>query len=292
MIDANQNPQALHALVRRALTAVVTCLCAGCVTVGPGEVAVVWTPGGMSDKVFTEGQHGIGWFDKTQIYDARSQTRDEKLEVLASNGLRITLDTSVRYRIIPEQAVLLDEQLGPHYYSTLIGPTIRSQARRVVGRYTPEEIYSTQREAIEREIREGVEKAIQGRHILLEAVLIRNVALPDAIQQAINNKLEAEQQTLKMKYVIERSRLEGEQRLIEAKAEADRAQIRAQAEANAKVTAARATSEYERLVGEHLNDSILKWQQIQALDELSRSSNAKVILLGQGKGGTPLLEIK
>jgi hypothetical protein len=149
-----------------------------CVTVGPGEVAVVWTPGGMSDKVYTEGQHGIGWFDKTQIYDARSQTRDEQLEVLASNGLRITLDTSVRYRIIPEQAVQLEEQLGPHYYSILIGPTIRSQARRVVGRYTPEEIYSTQREAIEREIREGVEKAIAGRHIVLEAVLIRNVALP------------------------------------------------------------------------------------------------------------------
>jgi len=246
----------------------------------------------MSDKVYTEGQHGIGWFDHAVVYDSRSQTKDEKLEVLASNGLRITLDTSVRYRIIPEQAVLLDSQLGPDYYNILIGPTLRSQARRVVGRYTPEEIYSTQREAIEREIREGVEKAMEGRHLVLEAVLVRNVTLPDSIQQAINNKLEAEQQTLKMKFVIERSRLEADQRLIEAKAEADREQIHAQADADAKLTAAKATAEYERLIVAHLNDSLLKWQEIQALDELAKSSNAKVILLGTGKSGTPLLEIK
>jgi regulator of protease activity HflC (stomatin/prohibitin superfamily) len=263
-----------------------------CVTVGPGEVAVLWTPHGMSNQVYSEGYHGIGLFDNAIIYDARSQTRDEKLDVLASNGLRITLDTSVRFRVIDSQVVLLDEELGPHYYSVLIGPTLRSQARRVIGRYTPEEIYSTQREAIEREIREGVDKAIQGRHLVLEAILIRNVTLPESIQQAINNKLEAEQQALKMKYVIDRTRLEADQRLIEAKAEADREQVHAQADADAKVTSAKATAEYERLIGQHLNESILKWQQINALDELAKSNNAKVLMLGQGKAGTPLLEIR
>jgi regulator of protease activity HflC (stomatin/prohibitin superfamily) len=276
-----------------SLAALLAAMAAGgCVTVGNGEVAVVWTPHGMNDKVYTEGRHGIGWFDSAVIYDARSQTRDEKLEVLASNGLRITLDTSIRYRIVADQTVRLDEELGPHYYTVLIGPTLRSQARRVVGRYTPEEIYSTQRELIEREIREGVEKAIHGRPLVLEAVLIRNVTLPDAIQQAINNKLEAEQQTLKMKFVIERTRLEADQRLIEAKAEADREQIRAQADADAKLTAAKATAEYVRLVAAHLGEPILKWQQIQAFDELAKSSNAKVIVLGPSKPGTPLLEIK
>lgn len=272
-------------------------------TVGAGQVGVVWTPDGTRAKSVPEGSWSIGFWDRATIYDARSQERDEQLEVLASNGLRIVLDASIRYHIVAEEAVQLDHEMGVHYYDILIGPTLRSQARRVVGRYQPEEIYSSERELIERQIREGVEKAIAGRHIVLEAVLVRNVTLPETIQLAINDKLQAEQQALKMKFLLEQAEGEAQKRLIEQKAEADRAKIAAQAQAeNDKIQAqghaeatritAEATAEYERLIQQHLTDPMLRWQEIEALKALSASPNSKIIFYG---GRTPpgsLLDVK
>lgn len=279
-----------------------------------GQVAVVWTTSGTNTKVLQEGSWGIGYYDKATYYNARSQEREERLEVLAANGLRIVLDSSVRYHIVPEEAVALDRELGTGFYSILLGPTLRSQSRRVVGRYQPEEIYSTQREVIERLIREGVEAAIKGRHVVLEAVLIRNVTLPDTIQRAINTKLEAEQQALKMKYVIAEAQSESEKKLLEIKADAERKKIetdaemqrqKAQAEARSETTRidaeagaaakridAQATNDYVRIVQEHMTEAMLRWQQIQATSALSASPNSKLIFMGSGKTPTALLDIK
>jgi regulator of protease activity HflC (stomatin/prohibitin superfamily) len=250
-------------------------------TVGSGEVGVVWTPEGTRQKVYPEGEWPIGFWDRATIYNARSQEREERLEVLAANGLRIVLDTSVRYHIARDEALALDHDLGVHYYSILVGPTVRSQARRVVGRYQPEEIYSTQREAIERQIREGVEAALKGRHIILEGVLIRNVTLPEAIQAAINE--EAERQLVEAKGASER-------RKLEAHAQAEVAKITAQGAADAKRIEAQATDDYERIVQQHMTDKMLKWQQIAATKDLAASNNTKVIMMGGEKG--TILDIK
>jgi regulator of protease activity HflC (stomatin/prohibitin superfamily) len=163
----------------------------------------------------------------------RSQERAERLEVQSSDGLGIVLDTSVRFHAIPGEVPALDQELGPDYYAVLIGPTLRSQARRVVGRFKPEEIYSTQRELIERQIREGVDAAIKGRHIALEAVLVRNVTLPEQLQAAITNKLEAEQSALKMKFVIAQQQAEDEKQLNATRAKAERAKIEVDAASEA-----------------------------------------------------------
>jgi regulator of protease activity HflC (stomatin/prohibitin superfamily) len=269
-------------------------MASGCtfMNVANGEVGVLWTTSGVSDHVYPEGLYTVGVLDRPTVYTARSQERDEQLDVLAANGLRIVLDASIRYHAIGTEIVALDRELGPQYYSSLIGPTLRSQARRVVGRYQPEEIYSTKREIIEREIREGIEKVIEGRHVVLEAVLVRNVQLPEAIQAAINNKLEAEQQSLKMKYVIDKTRQETEQRLIEANAESQRDLIRAKADAESKRIGAQATADYEKLIQQNVTDQVLRWQEIDAFNNLAKSPNAKVIVLGGGKGSTPLLEVK
>jgi regulator of protease activity HflC (stomatin/prohibitin superfamily) len=289
--------------------------------VGAGEVAVVRTPEGVRQKVYPTGDWQIGVWDSATKYSIRSQGSDEQLEVLASNGLRITLDTSVRYHIIPTEAVQLDQELGDNYYAVLIGPTLRSQARRVVGRFTPEEIYSSQRELIERQIREGIEAALKGRHVTLEAVLIRNVRLPESIQRAINTKLEAEQQALKMQFVIAESEAQQKKALMEVKAEAERARItaegqaaaaRAQAQSSADVTRvaaqadadakrasaqadadakrldAKATADYEKLVQAHLTPQILRLHEIEAAAALASSPSAKFVLLGNRGTGTLL----
>lgn len=292
---------------KSALAVVVSALAsAGCsyATIGPGQVGVVWTPSGTRPQVYPEGTWSIGYFDHATVYDARSQERDERLEVLASNGEQIILDASVRYHIIPADAVKLDGELGEHYYDVLIGPTLRSQARRVVGRYQPEEIYSTERELIERQIREGIDKAIQGRHVVLEAVLVRNVTLPETIQQAINEKLQAEQKALKMKYILAEAQSEAQKRLIEQKAEADRARIAAQSHAEtdkieatgraeAKRIDAQATADYEKAIEEHLNDAMLRWQEIEAMRTLGASPNSKILFFGNGGHATgTMLELK
>jgi regulator of protease activity HflC (stomatin/prohibitin superfamily) len=265
----------------------------GCayMVVGAGHVGVRWTPDGVDDHVYAEGMYRVSPFDTPTVYDARSQGSDEKLEVLALNGERIQLDASLRYHIIPAEAVALDKELGPDFYSVLLGPTLRSQARRVVGRYEPEEIYSTRREVIEREIREGIEKVLEGRHVALEAVLIRDVTLPLEVQRAINEKLEAEQSSLKEKFVIEKAKQEITRKQLETEADAARAKTRALGDAEAQHIAAQATADANKVLEEHITDKVLKWRQVQAIDKLADSPNAKVILLPEGKT-VPFLQVQ
>lgn len=149
-------------------------------TIGPGQVGVVWTPSGTSTNVLPEGN----WVSDSSRPARKGETNDSSYSpqtVFASSSTRRSVTTSCR-----------------------------SQARRVIGRYQPEEIYSTQREVIERQIREEVEKAIVGRHVVLETVLVRNVTLPETIQQAIKEKLQAEQMALKMKFVLEQTEAEAQ----------------------------------------------------------------------------------
>jgi regulator of protease activity HflC (stomatin/prohibitin superfamily) len=281
--------------------------------VGSGQVAVVRTPGGLDKTVYTTGDWKIGWNDHATTYDARSQEHAERLEVQAADGLGITLDTSIRFHIVPDEVVALHDQLGERYYDILLGPTLRSQARRVVGRFKPEEIYSTQRDEIERQITDGVTAAIKGRHVVVEAVLVRGVTLPEQIQQAITNKLEAEQAALKMKFVLASQEAQDEQQLMATKAEAERRKIEAeataqaahvqlessaeavrmnaQAAADAKRTDAQATADYQALVQKTLTKEMLRLKEIEARRALADSPNAKLVLMG-GEAGKTVLDLR
>jgi regulator of protease activity HflC (stomatin/prohibitin superfamily) len=241
----------------------------GCATtVGPGRVAVLWrASNGTQSNTYGEGLHYIAPWNDLYVYDLRSMSHDEVLDVIAVNGLGIKLDASVRYHLSPDEVVPLQKEIGPDYYRTILEPVLRSEARRVFGRYTPEEIYSTKRDLIEREIREGLRSKIEGKHIALEAVLIRNVELPDAIRHAIDQKLAAEQDVLKMKYVIAVARSVAEQRRIEAQGVAD----------------------YNQIVAASLTPPMLEFDRIQELNRLAASNNAKTVVMGPGAGGTPVL---
>lgn len=265
--------------------------------VGSGQVAVVRTPGGIDRTVYTTGDWKIGGDDHATLYDARSQEHAERLEVQASDGLGIVLDTSVRFHIIPDEVVALHTELGERYYDVLLGPTLRSQARRVVGRYKPDEIYSSERDAIEKLITEGVQNAIKGRHVAIEAVLVRGVTLPPEIQQAITNKLEAEQLALKMKFVLAQQQAENEKALMLAKADAEREQIAAASTASAQKIAAegnaeakridaQATSDAQALIQKFLTPQIIRLREIEAEKALAASPNAKLVLMGQAGGST------
>ena len=302
----------LAALAACALAAICSTGCYTFASVGSGELAVVHTPDGVAKTALQPGDYHLGYWDTVTDYSVRSQEREEQLDVLASDGLRIVLDTSIRFHPVASEVVPLDHELGRDYYGVIIGPSLRSQARRVVGRFRPEEIYSTQRELIERQIREGVEAAIKGRHIELEAVLIRNVTLPGSIQAAINDKLEKEQAALKMKYVEEEQKAQDRVKLMQSKDLAEQQQINAQSAAQVAKIQAESASEvsrigaqaaaeakkveglglaaYQRSVQSTLTEQLLRLRQIEATRAFAESPNAKLVL---GTGGVqPLLDLR
>jgi regulator of protease activity HflC (stomatin/prohibitin superfamily) len=270
--------------------------CSSFLRVDAGDVAVVHSPDGVAKPPLQPGDYSLGTDDTSTLYSVRSQEKEESLDVLSSDGLRIVLDTSIRYHVVAGDVVSLDRELGKDYYAVLVGPTLRSEARKVVGRFRPEEIYSTQRELIEKQITDGVESAIKGRHIELEAVLIKSVTLPAQIQAAVNDKLEKEQAALKMKYVEDEQKAQDRVKLMQANDDAERERISAQAAADVEKIQAQAAADakrvdglgvaaYQQAIQPTLTPQILKWKQIEATKALADSPNAKLVL-GAGGPGT------
>jgi regulator of protease activity HflC (stomatin/prohibitin superfamily) len=273
----------------------VTLACAsGCTyaSIGDGEVGVVRTPSGVAAQPLQTGDWQIGRGDTVTHFNARSQQGDERLEVLASNGLKIVLDTSIRYHISANDVVALDKEVGEDYYGVLVRPTLSSQARRVVGRYQPEEIYSTEREQIEKQIYDGVSKALNGRHVEIEAVLIRNVQLPDSIQAAINDKLTAEQAALKTKYVIAQAQADADREKIAAQSKADAVRVEAQSRADAKRLDGQALADYQKSMEKSLTPEVLKYYQIQASKDLAAAPSSKLIFVNGQNAPQTILDMR
>jgi regulator of protease activity HflC (stomatin/prohibitin superfamily) len=243
-------------------------LLAGCTTIPTGHTAVEWTPTqGTLERPLGEGFHVVSPLAEFYQVDLREQEHDESLDVLANNGLDIKLTSSILYQPVPEEVYQLVTQVGLEYYKTLVAPYVRSSARKVVGRYSPEEVYSTKREQIEREIRQEVIEKMNGKHIRVNAILIREVHLPPSVQAAIQTKLEEEQKALQMQYILERTRQEAERKRIEAAGIAD----------------------FQAIVNKGLNDKILEWKGIDATEHLANSPNTKVIIIGSGRNGLPVI---
>ena len=240
----------------------------GCVPVDSGRAGVLWKfLGGTQPEVYGEGVHIVAPWNKMYVYDVRTQDRKEDLHILTNNGLSVGLEASIRYRPMQAELADLHQQIGPGYFEVILAPVIRSEARQVGGRYTPEEIYSTKREAVEVEIFEAVRDAIEGKHVELETILVRDVALPPNIMRAISEKLEEEQKALKMKFTLNRERQEAERKRIEAQGIAD----------------------FQKVVSKGISDALLRWKGIEATERLATSPNAKVVVIGAGTTGLPLI---
>jgi regulator of protease activity HflC (stomatin/prohibitin superfamily) len=240
-----------------------------CPTVDSGHRGIVFKPlaGGTSKEVLQEGMHVIPIWNSVIAYDTRVHEMKEALSVLSSNGLPLRVDASVRYRPNTGELFELQTQIGPDYDQKLVAPIVRSEGRKVFGRYQPEEIYSTKREEIERQIYEEVTKALQGKHVIVEAVLVRDVELPDAIKNAIADKLAEEQRSQKMRFTLDKERQEAQRKQIEAEG----------------------VAKYQSIVRQGLTPEYLQFKGIEATERLSSSNNAKVVIVGSPKSGLPLI---
>lgn len=249
----------------------VIILAKSAITIGSGEAGVLYkTFGGgvVTDQPpLGEGFHLVAPWNKVIVYEVRQQELFEKMKVLSSNGLEIQIDASAWYKPVTSDLGKLHQEKGENYLERIIQPAIRSAARSVVGRYTPEQLYSSKRDAIQEEIYEETKKILDRQYVQLNEVLVRDVTLPATIKDAIERKLKQEQESLEYEF-----------RLVTAQKEAERQIIEAQGKADAN-----------RILSASLTDKILSDKGIEATIKLSESNNSKVVVIGSGKDGLPLI---
>ncbi len=250
---------------------VVIVLVNSAITIGSGEAGVLYrTFGGgvvTDEPPLGEGFHIVAPWNRVYVYEVRRQEIFEKMKVLSSNGLDIQLDASVWYQPDAINLGKLHQEIGENYLNRIILPTIRSAARSVVGRYTPEQLYSSKRDAIQKEIFEESKKIVDDQYIVLDEILVRDVTLPPTIKQAIERKLKQEQESLEYEF-----------RLVTAQKEAERQIIEAQGKADAN-----------KILSASLTDKILQDKGIEATNKLAESPNSKVVVIGSGESGLPLI---
>lgn len=241
------------------------------VTIDSGEAGVLYqTFGGgvvIDEPPMGEGFHFVAPWNKVFIYEVRQQSLDEKMEVLSSNGLEIEVDASVWFQ--PDYSALgaLHREKGEEYIQRVLQPAVRSAARAVVGRYNPEQLYASKREAIQKEIFDETQLLLEDQYVQINEVLVRDVSLPATIKEAIERKLRQEQESLEYEF-----------RLTKAQQEAERQRIDAEGKARAN-----------EILAASLTDKVLQEKGIQATLELAKSPNAKTVVIGQGQSGLPLI---
>ena len=240
------------------------------ITIGPGEGGVIFESlgGGIdTDKTYGEGFHVMLPWNKMIVRKVRQQSISDEMNVLSVNGLEVKVNGTIWYE--PEFSNLgkLIKTKGEDYERELLDPAINAAARSVVGRYTPEQLYSSKRDVIEQEILDEVQKVLQNQFLLVTRVLVEDVKLPATIRTAIETKLKQEQESLEYEF-----------RISKAQKEAKRQKIDAEGKAIAN-----------KILSASLTDKILQEKGIDATLELAKSSNSKVIVIGSGESGMPII---
>lgn len=240
------------------------------VTIEGGHAGVLFKTfvGGIdTENTYGEGFHFLAPWNKMIIYETRQQEIAEDMNVLSSNGLEIKVDVSAWYQPSYTRLGFLHAKIGKDYLRRIVIPALRGAARSVIGRYTPEQIYSTKRDAIQDEIFVETKALLDEKFVDLNQVLIRSIVLPPTIKSAIEGKLKQEQESLEYEFKLEK-----------AQKEAERQRIDAEGKANAN-----------RILNASLTDKILREKGIIATLKLAESPNTKVVVIGNSADGLPLI---
>jgi regulator of protease activity HflC (stomatin/prohibitin superfamily) len=232
-----------------------------------GVVFYKFGQGLEKDVVMQPGFHTKAPWNDIFVYNVQETSQDENMDVLDKSGLSIHVDVTVRFKPMAEKIGYIYEKFNTEYVNVLVVPEIRSTVRQVMGRYNAEEIYSTKRAEVEANIKAESEKILQANNVTMVALLIRSIQLPEQIRVAIESKLQQQQEALAYQF-----------RLDKEKSEAERKRIAAEGESRAN-----------NIINNSLSDKLLKMRGIEATLELSKSPNSKIIVIGSGKDGMPLI---
>ena len=240
------------------------------ITVQAGEAGVIWkmfSGGTQTDRVYQEGLQVVWPWNKLHIYNVRIQQVAHDFEALSKNGLPVGFEVSIRYQPVIETLPRLHQNIGPEYVEKVVKPEIQAHVRKIVANYLPEEIYTSEGYLLQI-IRQGAMAAINERNISLDDLLIKRMTLPEPIRNAIERKLAAEQLSLQYDYVLIKERKEAERKRVEASGIRD----------------------FQRVAGEGgMFGQYLNFYGIEATLELAKSTNSKMVIMGNRDNGLPLL---
>lgn len=239
------------------------------VFVDAGEAAVHFRRfmgGTQLDRVYEEGIHFIYPWNSMTVYDVRVQRVEEEIEVLSSNGLKIGVTATLRYRPYYDNLAELHKHIGPDYAERIVIPEVIAVIRQIFGQYLPEEIYASQRFIIQNTVQNAIFE-VSERFAELDDLLITKITLPKMIVTAIEEKLEKEQVALGYEYRILSENLEADRKRIEAEGVRD----------------------FQLIINEGITENYLRFKGIEATLELAKSDNSKIIVIGGGKDGLPII---
>jgi regulator of protease activity HflC (stomatin/prohibitin superfamily) len=237
--------------------------------VNAGEAAVLFKRfdnGTQLDKIYGEGFHLIFPWNSMTVYNVRIQHELKQFEVLSANGLKIKVDASIRYRPFKENLPDLHQQVGTEYADRIVYPEVEAVVRQIFGQYLPEDIYSSQKFIIQNTVQNAIFE-VSERFVDLDELLITKITLPEMIIEAIETKLEKEQVALGYQYRLDSETLEAERKRIEASGIRD----------------------FQTIISTGLTENYLRFKGIEATLKLSESPNAKIVVIGGGKDGLPII---
>lgn len=239
-------------------------LFSSCTVIRPGEVGIKQRLGKLNDQVVTQGSVFYNPV-LSKVIKASSQTKNIELSLSlpSKEGLSITSQISILYRINPSKLPMLIQSIGLEYEG-IITSVFRSASADVCAQYFAKDMHSGMRSNIEIAIREKMVQVLEQQGIIIEAVLMKSIQLPGGLASSIEQKLQAEQNAMRMEFLLQQEKLEAERVIIEAKGKRDS----------------------QKILSEGLTDEIIRIRTIEAFIELAKSPNAKVIVTD---GKTPML---
>ena len=235
--------------------------------VGTGHVGVLTLFGRVTGETLGEGIHLINPLKTNNEMSIQTQTLKESASVPSSEGLMMSLDTSLIYHLDPQRAAEVFQKIGADYENVVVEPTLRSAIRESTASHTANALYTGEREMVGKQIFEQVNEQLTKRGLTVENVLLRDIQLPATLKASIEAKQQAEQEALAMNFRLQKETQEAQRKRIEAVGVRD----------------------FQQIVAQGITPSLLEWNGIEATENLAKSPNSKVVVIGNNKNGLPLI---
>ena len=235
--------------------------------VGTGHVGVLTLFGKVTGETLGEGIHLINPLKTNNEMSIQTQTIKESASVPSSEGLMMSLDTSLIYHLNPDRAADVFQHIGADYENVVVEPTLRSAIREATASHTANALYTGEREMVAKQITDQITTELNKRGISVENVLLRDIQLPATLKASIESKQQAEQEALAMNFRLQKETQEAQRKRIEAAGVRD----------------------FQQIVAQGITPSLLEWKGIEATENLAKSANSKVVVIGNNKNGLPLI---
>ena len=230
--------------------------------VDSGHVGVLTLFGRVTGEALKEGIHFVNPFKKNNEMSVRTQEVKESASVPSSEGLVVNLDTSLIFHLNPDKAADVFQKIGPNYISVLIEPNLRAAIREATAAHTANALYTGEREMVAKQIRDQMTALLESRGFIIESILLRDIQLPMTLKASIEAKQQAEQEALAMSFRLQKEQQEAERKRIEAQGIRD----------------------FQQIVAQGISSQLLEWKGIEATENLAKSPNSKIVVIGNTKG--------